>query len=72
MRFHGFFQEFHWAAISSHVKIDETRETLKFRNSPAACLQVGRSLYLPRYAPRLFRRYGIDFSMTLSGCSEFP
>lgn len=35
MRFHQFFQEFHWAAKCCHVKMDET-ETLKFRNSPAA------------------------------------
>jgi len=39
MRFQEFFQEFHWAAKCCHVKMDET-ETLKFRNSPAACFQV--------------------------------
>ena len=39
MRFQEFFQDFHWAAKCCHVKMDET-ETLKFRNSPAACFQV--------------------------------
>lgn len=39
MGFQEFFQDFHWAAKCCHVKMDET-ETLKFRNSPAACFQV--------------------------------